>query len=114
MNWDKSQFYDFCFCAMVYLKRFYGTTKNNYSEGYHFLCESLNVYGDSNSIIKKTEYAKGNCFFCFNLMPDKGCNEQYNTIKTGNFQIKLNFKEQIEKKLRLISIMEYDMNINTM
>ena len=45
-------------------------------------------------------------------MPDKGCNEQYNTIKTGNLQIKLNFKEQVDKKLRLISIMEYDNQIN--
>lgn len=90
----------------------FDTTRNDYTEGYHSLCESLNIYGDSNSIIKKTEYASGNCFFCFNLMPDKGCIEQYNTIKTGNFQIKLNFRESIEKKLRLISIMEFDNQIN--
>ena len=88
------------------------TSKNDYSEGYHSLCESLNIYGDSNSIIKKTEYSKGNSFFCFNLMPDKGCNEQYDTIKMGNLQLKLNFSEAVEKKLRLISIMEYDNQIN--
>ena len=75
----------------------FDTTRNDYTEGYHSLCESLNIYGDSNSIIKKTEYANGNCFFCFNLMPDKGCVDQYNTIKTGNFQIKLNFRKQVEK-----------------
>lgn len=87
-------------------------TKNDFSEGYHSLCESLNIYGDSNSIIKKQDYANGNCFFCFNLMPDKGCLDQFNTIKTGNLQIKLNFKQSLNIKLRLISFMEFDNQIN--
>lgn len=86
--------------------------KNDFSEAYHSLCESLNVYGEANSIIKKTEFFKGNCFFCFNINPDKGCHEQFNTIKTGVIQIKLNFKNNTAEKLRLITFMEYDNQIN--
>ena len=86
--------------------------KDDFSEAYHSLCESLNIYGDAHSIIKKTEYSNGICFFCFNLMPNKGCNEQFNSIKTGNIQLKLNFKKNVSYKLRLISIMEFDNQIN--
>ncbi len=85
---------------------------NDYSEGYHSLCESLNNYGSASSILKKSDYFKGNCFFCFNLSPDKGCPEQFNSIRTGSIQMVLNFKENLTKKLRLISIMEYDNQIN--
>ena len=85
---------------------------NDISEGYHSLCESLNMYGQSNSVIKKSEYLRGNCFFCFNTSPDKGCNDQFNTIRTGTVQIILNFKENTDKKLRLISFLEFDNQIN--
>ncbi len=85
---------------------------NDFSEGYHSLCESLNNYGKESSIMKKSDYFRGNCLFCFNLSPDKGCSDQFNTIRTGSIQMKLNFKENVDKKLRLISIMEYDNQIN--
>lgn len=62
--------------------------------------------------MKKSDYFRGNCLFCFNLSPDKGCSDQFNTIRTGSIQMKLNFKENVDKKLRLISIMEYDNQIN--
>lgn len=86
--------------------------RHDFSEAYHSLCESLNIYGEPNSIIKKSEFFKGNCFFCFNINPDKGCDEQFNTIKTGVIQIKLNFRQSTTEKLRLISFMEYDNQIN--
>lgn len=85
---------------------------NDFSEGYHSLCESLNNYGKASSILKKSDYFRGNCLFCFNLSPDKGCSNQFNTIRTGSIQMTLNFKDNIDKKLRLISIMEYDNQIN--
>ena len=51
------------------------------------------------------------CFF-FNLCPDKGCCEQYNIIKSGVIQLKLEFSKNVEKKLKLIAFMEYDNQIN--
>lgn len=85
---------------------------NDFIEGYHSLCESLNYYGKASSIMKKSDYFRGNCVFCFNLSPDKGCPDQFNTIRTGSIQMILNFRENITKKLRLITIMEYDNQIN--
>lgn len=86
-------------------------TKNDFIEGYHSINESLNLYGQMGNGIKKVEYLKGNCLFCFNLNPDKGCEEQYNILKEGSIQIILNFRENVAKKLKLIVLMEHDNQI---
>ena len=85
---------------------------NDFCEPYHALCEGLNMYGSDGNNISLTEYADGNCLFFFNLCPDKGCCEQYNIIKSGVIQLKLEFSKNVEKKLKLIAFMEYDNQIN--
>ena len=82
--------------------------KNDFIEGYHSINESLNLYGQMGNGIRKSEYLKGNCLFCFNLNPDKGCEEQYNILKEGSISIILNFSENVDKKLKLIVLMEHD------
>ena len=64
---------------------------NDYSEAYHALCEGLNMYGVDGNDISLSEFGNGNCLFFFNLCPDKGYCEQYNVIKSGSIQVKLEF-----------------------
>ncbi len=53
----------------------------------------------------------GNCLFCFNLNPDKGCEEQFNTLKEGSISFVLNFSENVDQKLKFIVLMEHDNQI---
>ena len=85
---------------------------NDFCEPYHALCEGLNMYGSEGNNISITEYPNGNCLFFFNLCPDKGCCEQYNIIRSGVIQLKLEFSKNVEKKLKLITFLEYDNQIN--
>ena len=87
------------------------STKNDFIEGFHSINESLNLYGQMGNGIRKEEYLKGNCLFCFNLNPDKGCEEQYNTLKEGSISFKLNFKDKVTDKLKFIVLMEHDNQI---
>ena len=84
---------------------------NDYSEAYHALCEGLNMYGLDGNDISLSEFGNGNCLFFFNLCPDKGYGEQYNVIKSGSIQVKLEFSKNLTKKLKLITFMEYDNQI---
>ena len=70
------------------------------------------MYGSEGNNISISEYANGNCLFFFNLCPDKGCCEQYNVIRSGAIQLKLEFSKNVEKKLKLITFLEYDNQIN--
>ena len=83
-------------------------SKQDFIEGYHSINESLNLYGQMGNGIRKSEYLKGNCLFCFNLNPDKGCEEQYNILKEGSISITLNFSDNLDKKLKLIVLMKHD------
>ena len=85
---------------------------NDFAEGYHALVEGLNIYGGEGNDISISDYSKGNCLFFFNLNPDKGYCEQYNVIKSGSIQVKLEFSKEVSEKLRLIAFMEYDNQIN--
>lgn len=86
--------------------------KNDFVEGYHALCESLNMYGQTSNDITKLDYAKGNCLFCFNLNSDKGCEEQFNPLKDGSISFTLNFKEAPKSNLKVVCLMEHDNQIN--
>lgn len=86
--------------------------ENDFIEGYHSICEGLNLYGGYGNNISIDEYSGGNCLFFFNLTADKSTCEEYNLIKTGSLQITLNFKENVKKKLKLIALLEYDNEIN--
>ncbi len=83
----------------------------DFIEGFHSINESLNLYGQLGNGIKKEEYLDGNCLFCFNLNPDKGCEEQFNTLKEGSISFVLNFSENVDQKLKFIVLMEHDNQI---
>ena len=85
---------------------------NDFAEGYHALCEGLNIYGGEGNDISISDYSNGNCLFFFNLNPDKGYCEQYNIIKSGSIQVKLEFIKEVTEKLRLVTFMEFDNQIN--
>ena len=85
---------------------------NDFAEGYHALVEGMNIYGGEGNDISISDYSKGNCLFFFNLNPDKGYCDQYNVIKSGSIQVKLEFSKEVSEKLRLIAFMEYDNQIN--
>ena len=85
---------------------------NDFAEGYHALVEGMNIYGGEGNDISISDYSKGNCLFFFNLNPDKGYCDQYNLIKSGSIQLKLEFSREVSEKLRLIAFMEYDNQIN--
>ena len=53
-----------------------------------------------------------NCLFTFNLSPDKGCEEQFNHIRTGNVVLKFEFAKATEFQLRMVLFMEFDNQIN--
>lgn len=82
--------------------------KNDYIEGYHSLCECLNIYGQNGNNIEKQDYLKGYCLFCFNLSPDKGCEGQYNFLKEGSISAEIIFKENTTESYKLITFLEYD------
>ena len=80
---------------------------NDFAEGYHALCEGLNIYGGEGNDISLTNYSNGNSLFFFNLNPDKGYCEQYNIIKSGSMQVKSEFLKEVTEKLS-----EFDNQIN--
>ncbi len=67
---------------------------NDFVEGYHSLCECLNMYRSTGNSIDKNDYEAGNCLFCFNLDADKGCEEQFNPLSEGTIGVTLNFKNR--------------------
>lgn len=85
---------------------------NDFSEGYHSLCDTLNFYGNNVCPISKDEYVDGNCLFGFNLNPDKGCSDQFNYIRSGDVGLKLKLKSGAIENLKIIIMCEYDNQIN--
>lgn len=85
---------------------------NDFSEGYHSLCDTLNYYGNNVCPISKDEYLNGNCLFGFNLNPDKGCSEQFNYIRSGDVGLKLKFKSKATENMKIVIMCEYDNQIN--
>ncbi len=81
---------------------------NDFVEGYHSLCECLNMYRSTGNSINKNDYEAGNCLFCFNLDADKGCEEQFNPLSEGTIGVTLNFKDDLKINLKLVIYMEYD------
>ena len=86
--------------------------ENDFIDGYHSICEVLNLYGRNKSPIHKKEYNKGNYLFGFNLNPDKGCPGQFQYLKRGNIELNLSFKNVTDKKLKAVVMCEYDNQIS--
>lgn len=85
---------------------------NNCSEPYHAMFQSLNLYNQGSNGITIDDFMGGNCLYCFNLNPDKGCDEQFNELKRGSIYLKVKFKEITPEKLRLVCLAEFDNQIN--
>lgn len=86
-------------------------SNNDYIEGYHSLCECLNMYGATGNSINIRDYMGGNCLFCFNLDADKGCEEQFNPINEGSIGVTLTFGDNLATNLKMIIFMEFDNQI---
>lgn len=61
--------------------------KNDFIDGFHSICEVLNLYNRNKSPININEYNKGNNLFGFNLNPDKGCTGQFKYVKRGSIEL---------------------------
>lgn len=85
---------------------------NDCTLAYHSIFQSLNIFNQGSIGVTKKDFMGGNCFFCFNLNPDKGCDEQFNQLVSGNVYLTFKFSKQTPEKLRLISLLEYDNQIN--
>lgn len=88
------------------------TDKNDFAEGYHAVFQSLDFYNQGTNSITLNDYKNGCALFVFNLNPDKGCQEQFNALRTGSVVIKLEFRVGTPKRLRLVCLMEYDNQLN--
>lgn len=88
------------------------TDRNDFSDGYHAMFQSLDFYNQGSNSITLNDYRNGSTLFVFNLNPDKGCQEQFNALRTGSVVIKLEFRKGTPERLRLICLMEYDNQLN--
>lgn len=88
------------------------TKNDDCSEAYHSIFQSLNLYNQGSNGITKDDFIGGNCLYCFNLNPDKGCEEQFNAVRTGSLVIKVEFNTPTTNKIRMICLMEFDNQIN--
>jgi hypothetical protein len=82
------------------------------SQAYHAMYQSLNLYNQGSNGLSQKDFLGGNCLFTFNLSPDKGCEEQFNHIRTGNVVLKFEFAKATEFQLRMVLFMEFDNQIN--
>lgn len=85
---------------------------NDCSHVYNSIFQSLNILNQGSNGITKNDFLGGNCLFCFNLNPDKGCDDQFNQLKTSQVSITFKFSKNTPAKLKLISLLEYDNQIN--
>ncbi len=87
-------------------------TKKDCVEAYHAFFQSNNLYNRGSIGINHEDFLGGTCLFSFNLMPDKGCEFQFNQQRTGSMVIKVEFSESTTVALRLICLFTYDNEIN--
>jgi len=85
----------------------------DFAEGYHSMFQALDFYNQGSNSISYKDYKGGYTFYVFNLNPDKGCQEQFNPLRTGNVVIKIEFLSTgAAERLRLVCMMEYDNQLN--
>jgi hypothetical protein len=87
-------------------------SKNDCSEAYHAMFQSLNLYNQGSMGLTQQDFMGGNCLYCFNLNPDKGCEEQFNQLKSGSVVLKFEFSKLTDVAIKVIIFMEYDNQIN--
>ena len=87
-------------------------TKMDCVEAYHNLQQSLNLYNKGSNGITQEDFLGGSAVYIFNLDPDKGCEEQFNQVKTGNLSLKLEFDTDTPELIRMICYMTFDNQLN--
>ena len=83
-------------------------SNNNYLLMYEKLMDGLNILGLRGNDISRKDYLDGNSIFLFDLRPSKCSNGEHYLVKSGTFQITYKFTKSPGKRLKLISIMEYE------
>jgi len=83
-------------------------TSNHYIQAYEKLLNGLNILGIRGNNLSRDHFKKGNALYFFDFRPIKSCHGEHNLIKTGVLNVSLEFFETTTKKLKLISIAEYE------
>lgn len=85
---------------------------NDCVQPYHAIFQSLNLYNQGSIDLTQKDFLGGNCLYCFNLNPDKGCSEQFNNIRSGSMVFHLLFDKPLDFKTRMICLLEFDNQLN--
>ena len=81
---------------------------NHYIQAYEKLMSGLNLFGIRGNHINRNDFKKGNAIYFYDLRPIKSCHGEHNFLKSGVLNLSLEFSESTTKKLKLISISEYE------
>ena len=83
-------------------------SENQYIMAFEKLMNGLNLSGPRGNNLTRKDFIKGSALYLFDLRPSKCTNGEHNLINTGTFQIQFTFKPATLNSLKLISVMEYE------
>ena len=83
-------------------------SENQYIMAFEKLMNGLNLSGLRGNNLTRKDFIKGSALYLFDLRPSKCTNGEHNLINTGTFQIQFTFKPATLNSLKLISVMEYE------